>query len=67
MRAAREGASIKELYDIAHSDWELTDKGLEQLVFPAAFGECPRSTSTFYKAVEWEPGLSEIFTYASYR
>ena len=46
------GHSKKELYNIADSDWGLIDKGLEQLVFPAAFGDRSRGTSILRKAGE---------------
>ena len=41
LRAAREKASKKELYDIADSYWELIGKELELLASPAAFRRPP--------------------------
>lgn len=64
-RAAREGASKKEPYNIAESDWKLIDKELEQLVFPTAFGDRPRSSSTFRKAAEWKAWLKVYIAYTS--
>ena len=66
LRAAREKASKKELYNIPDSDWELIGKEPELLVSPAAFGDRPRSASTFRKAAEWKAWLMVYIAAAVY-
>ena len=57
LRAARDWVSMKEVFNIGDSDWELTGKELEQLVFPASFRDRPRNAAMLREAVEWKAWL----------